>query len=167
MRKICELCDKPVKGQGFCSTHYQRFLRHGNADYCPRTDCGFENCVVKVNPNKGKLCAKHSALKQNRAYRKRNPEWVAAHELRRTARRLGLDPATVSKSFREHNRCCDICGTKIPDKRSNRMHLDHDHATGSFRGWLCGNCNTGIGRFKDNPELLRKAAAYLELVVPN
>lgn len=42
-------------------------------------------------------------------------------------------------------------------------HLDHDHTTGTFRGWLCKCCNPALGMFLDNPALLRRAAAYIEL----
>lgn len=41
------------------------------------------------------------------------------------------------------------------------MHVDHDHATGAIRGVLCLNCNQGIGKFGDDPDLLRRAAVYL------
>ncbi len=42
---------------------------------------------------------------------------------------------------------------------------DHDHITGEFRGWLCHQCNRGIGAFKDNLRKLRNALRYLEQYV--
>lgn len=28
--KTCDYCDRPSRAKGMCSTHYQRFLRHGD-----------------------------------------------------------------------------------------------------------------------------------------
>lgn len=53
---------------------------------------------------------------------------------------------------------CELCGDP-PGK--NRLALDHDHATGKFRGWLCMKCNTALGMLKDRIDLLHKAIAYL------
>ena len=39
---------------------------------------------------------------------------------------------------------------------------DHDHASGFIRGRLCNQCNSGMGLMGDSPDLLRRAAAYLE-----
>lgn len=51
---------------------------------------------------------------------------------------------------------CEICG------EAGKICLDHCHAKGHFRGWLCNRCNLILGHAKDDPELLRKLAAYLE-----
>ena len=41
------------------------------------------------------------------------------------------------------------------------MHWDHDHETKEHRGWICGNCNTGIGKLGDNISGVQKALDYL------
>ncbi|MER7046317.1 endonuclease VII domain-containing protein [Streptomyces jumonjinensis] len=41
-------------------------------------------------------------------------------------------------------------------------HVDHCHKTGKVRGVLCFNCNSAIGKLGDNPDTVRRAAAYLE-----
>lgn len=53
---------------------------------------------------------------------------------------------------------CELCGSP-PGAR--RLHIDHDHTTGALRGLLCHGCNVGLGYFKDDPELLERAAEYL------
>lgn len=54
---------------------------------------------------------------------------------------------------------CHICGGVDKDRN---LAIDHCHQTGKMRGLLCMGCNTALGRFKDNPDLLRKAAEYIE-----
>lgn len=57
---------------------------------------------------------------------------------------------------------CPICGKVTIPGLTSKVVLDHCHKTGRVRGWICDSCNTGIGRFKDNQELLFKAIEYLE-----
>ena len=51
---------------------------------------------------------------------------------------------------------CAIC------RQAPAVHVDHDHATGTVRGLLCFPCNAAIGHLRDDPQIMRRAAAYLE-----
>lgn len=55
---------------------------------------------------------------------------------------------------------CAIC--KDPFSDAYKTQLDHCHDTGKVRGLLCINCNWLLGKSRDNPDLLREAAKYLE-----
>ena len=55
---------------------------------------------------------------------------------------------------------CQCCG------RISKLFLDHTHGTDAFRGWICRECNSGIGLLGDSAESLRKALAYLEGTPP-
>ena len=47
------------------------------------------------------------------------------------------------------------------------LHCDHDHGPEKFfRGWICFNCNSGIGQLGDSIAGLRQALAYLEQARP-
>ncbi|WP_245738497.1 endonuclease VII domain-containing protein [Streptomyces sparsogenes] len=41
-------------------------------------------------------------------------------------------------------------------------HVDHCHEKGRVRGVLCFSCNAALGQFKDRPDVIRRAATYLE-----
>ncbi len=53
------------------------------------------------------------------------------------------------------------CHPELPHF-SKGLCVDHDHKTGEIRGLLCDSCNNGLGRFKDNPEILASALSYLQ-----
>ncbi len=62
----------------------------------------------------------------------------------------------------QENRCA-ICN--IPrEQLTTDLALDHCHKTGKVRGLLCQKCNRGLGHFKDNIELIKKAINYLNKV---
>jgi hypothetical protein len=54
---------------------------------------------------------------------------------------------------------CKICGSPNSGERS--LAVDHCHRTQRIRGLLCSACNTGLGSFRDSPELLKSAIKYL------
>lgn len=55
---------------------------------------------------------------------------------------------------------CPIC-TKTTIVGLSKIVLDHCHKTGKVRGYLCESCNTGIGRFDDDPKLVEVAVSWL------
>ena len=52
---------------------------------------------------------------------------------------------------------CECCGDS-----TSTLHWDHDHETSKHRGWLCSNCNTGIGKLGDTLKGVQQAVDYLE-----
>ena len=58
---------------------------------------------------------------------------------------------------------CDCCGKNPQDQQYPKpICLDHNHKTGSFRGWLCDDCNLGIGKLGDDLEGVMRAVRFLE-----
>lgn len=57
---------------------------------------------------------------------------------------------------------CPICKKKTIPGVTSKVVLDHNHNTGKPRAWICDSCNTGLGRFKDNTEIMLNAIKYLE-----
>lgn len=56
---------------------------------------------------------------------------------------------------------CAIC-SKPQSDFTCKLALDHDHITKKVRGFLCKDCNIGIGLFKENSELFISAMSYLK-----
>jgi hypothetical protein len=56
---------------------------------------------------------------------------------------------------------CPVCQKRTIAGVTSKVVLDHDHSKGVGRGWICDSCNTGLGRFKDDPELLEHAMDYI------
>jgi hypothetical protein len=67
---------------------------------------------------------------------------------------------TIVELDRMMEKGCHICGYLFVDYGDATM--DHCHESGLFRGLLCRNCNSAIGMLQDDPQLLRKAAGYIE-----
>ena len=70
----------------------------------------------------------------------------------------GITIDDYDRMFDEQGGRCRICRSE-PSTR--RLDVDHDHDTGEVRGLLCSDCNSGIARFKHDPDRLAKAILYL------
>ena len=56
---------------------------------------------------------------------------------------LPINPLTIYPYPK--NNLCALCG-KLP--KSSRVHADHNHDTGVFRGWVCYRCNSMLGNME-------------------
>ncbi len=99
----------------------------------------------------------HSTLSR---VRRENPDLRERENDQRRVRRFGLAPGQYDEMLVAQSGVCAIC--QLPKRESGKgLHVDHDHVTGAVRALLCYACNTGLGSFKDSPELLEAAARYL------
>ena len=90
---------------------------------------------------------------------------VAVSHRESALKRYGLTVSEFEALWAEQGGHCAACNAAMTRRthRPDSVHVDHDHSTGAVRGLTCGMCNIGIGCFYDDPERLRRAAAYLEV----
>lgn len=94
---------------------------------------------------------------RSRANYRKKPEIRLRADLKQ---RYDMSLEDFKRLLAEQNGVCAICGQ--PETGSfSRLSVDHDHRDNSIRGLLCAACNAGIGRLKDDPNLVERAAAYL------
>lgn len=142
--------------------------------------CGMWRSPESVERQVAKLKTPE-ALAYNRAWIARNPDKVRERQRRYDAKRkddpkrieqkkhiarasslrlkYGITQEQYDEMVRRQNGLCAIC-EHAPIQKV--LVVDHDHKTGVIRGLLCDACNVGLGRFGDDPKLLRAALRYLE-----
>jgi hypothetical protein len=91
--------------------------------------------------------------KYEKERRKEKPEAFRAIQLKR---RYGMSLDDFDQMLKAQGGLCALCLTKPA------VDVDHCHSNGKVRALLCRACNLGLGMFSDKPEMLRKAASYIE-----
>ena len=105
------------------------------------------SCVECKRAHQQAPKARRAAHAHNRTLARKAQHWV----------RQGLPHPT-----HECPESCENPGCVTPLPYAMALHNDHDHVTGKFRGWLCVDCNTGIGKLGDTIEGLEAAIKYLK-----
>lgn len=136
---------------------------------------------TKVSPYRDKNRAYYVAnrdviLARSKAWRERNQDRrrlynrkrqideaakLADYKLRKTR---GISLAEHAELLDLQGGVCAICRRPETAARGGRVRLiavDHDHATGQVRGLLCNACNTALGLFGDDTEVMSAAIEYL------
>lgn len=93
------------------------------------------------------------------AWLEKNPEYKKQRKRLWDLGKKGLTPRDYDEMLAQQGNGCYLCGGG--PSRTPYLHIDHDHATGVVRGLLCDSCNLGLGKFRDNADVLRKAIDYL------
>lgn len=71
--------------------------------------------------------------------------------------------ATVEEITEAFTGFCQNPRCGVPEMEcKRRLCLDHDHETGKFRGWLCGECNKAAGLLRNSADTTFGLAEYLE-----
>lgn len=122
---------------------------------CP--DCGETKPLDeyhrnKRNKNGRNTYCKPCHLRRTREFIKRKYGNTRHYHLKQ---RFGIGADEVDQMIKDQGGICPIC------QKRPAVHVDHDHKTGKVRAILCEMCNGGLGQFRDNPETIRRAIAYL------
>jgi hypothetical protein len=152
---LCFICSHPRGDDGTqvrcrtCATwaiQYARQRRQKRVERVQCIDCG----EVREESAKTVRCLR--CVKHHRSIaRKSRRNKMAVYR--------GLSADEYNAMLERQGNQCAICGTPSTGRV---LCLDHCHATGKVRGLICNLCNFGLGKFKDNPESLRRAAQYIE-----
>jgi hypothetical protein len=152
------------KAMEYSKTHPGYFAEKGKAWYLANTERAKMQSAKYKMDNADKIKASYRAnadavKAQSALWRSQNPDKIQAW----LANNPGYGKAYSRQrkeeiAGRKRPKRCDIC-----KKSGLVLHYDHDHKTGLFRGWLCHNCNMGLGHAKDSISLLHKQANYLSI----
>ena len=143
--KRCSKCDEEKIENEFCR---QKSGKDGRAYWC--RDC---------------------ASKYRRAYRLANRFGLALVNTKTMAKERNYAPCitTVEEIQEAFTGLCHACG--VPEVECiHNFHMDHDHETGEFRGWLCGHCNKALGFMGDSLDRAMLLVEYLKratVLTPN
>ncbi len=75
--------------------------------------------------------------------------------------RYGITAEEADALLEKQGSVCAICQQAPNLNLRVPWHVDHNHVTDKVRGILCHQCNTGLGNFNDDPEILQRALDYL------
>ncbi len=137
-----------------CKSVYQREYKEKNREQVLVKGRESRRKWCKENPDKDKECSSR--------WRKRHPFGAKLVSIRHYAKKLGYANCTATEAEVEaaYTGKCDVCGVPA-EECTTSLHLDHDHFSGAFRGFLCGRCNRTLGMVGDSKETLIDLLHYL------
>ncbi len=159
MAIVCKHCEKPFKprrrDQRFCS----------RACKCDAYTISHKEQIALRKQKKY-----DEELPSRRFYgREKMRSYKANDELwsfKKRCREFGIDLDKALMALAVQHSICAVkgCGAGLvhTGPKNNRIHFDHDHVTGKFRGFICHKCNMALGMVEDSADRLRGLIQYLK-----
>lgn len=138
---------------------------HSSGRFGRQPQC--RDCVREKN-NRIRLSDPHRAQQQVLKSKRKKPEKYRAIARKYASKHnrdhmlkysYGITSEDYQKMLVSQGGKCRICARE--PNPGKHLHVDHNHTTQKIRALLCGNCNRGLGIFKDDRYLLQRAIEYL------
>jgi len=94
--------------------------------------------------------------------RSRSPEQLEKEKWAQIKHRYGLEKEDYERILGYQDNKCKVCDKEFDSNgKGTKLSIDHCHDSYEVRGFLCNNCNVGLGFFYDDPKILQSAIEYL------
>lgn len=183
----CKECTYDKARNRPCKKHGEIKLEDRTSSGQCRLCCFEKNSFQELNRKRNS--DRKTFNEKFRLKKEANPEWakgiykrmydnqIALHGLdsineRQKASKFGLSIEKYRQMFIDQNDLCAICSQpetrifkprdKTKEMKVMKLCVDHNHATGKVRKLLCHDCNTMIGKAKEDIQILESAINYLK-----
>lgn len=156
----CKECraQRRVIARGLCTACYQRLISYPKKKMSPEFVMA-ERIRSRKKAQQARQCPKKREKEKQAKAKYRASKGKDVERNGTLLRLYGITLEQYKQLETNQRGLCAVC--EKPEKFKRNLAVDHCHKTGKVRQLLCADCNTSIGKFEDNPELLEKAAAYL------
>lgn len=173
---VGQVCIGCGEFKNFSEYHFHAITKTGYRSKCKVCVAAYDAARATIKNERAKEAAKtaEGKIRNKNKYDRANaakalkPNYSEINK-RNNLRRYSLTLEEYQDKIESQSSCCALCGRSI-ESLTRGLHVDHDHkccppntSCGKcIRGLLCHGCNTGLGAFQDDINLLRKAIEYLQ-----
>lgn len=158
-----EACERPVVARQLCRAHYSRWYQVHRPPELRKPR------VPRLQPDGLWNCSRCKRNLPAEDFHKAHGSHTGRRQMCKICSRVisyGITRDQYLQMIEDQGGKCGICGN---DPGFKGWQIDHDHSCCNQRSGcgrcvrmlLCERCNHGLGHFKDDPEVLEKAAQYV------
>lgn len=150
-----------------CKKEYKKFYIENNKEKVALTTKNYNLKTRLIRQEWVKEDRINNPAKYKEYAKKGSSKNAAIIAIRKCIKKYGLTIEAYLVLIESCKNTCMICGLEETrnlgkDNKITRLSVDHCHLTNKVRGLLCFKCNLGLGKFKDDINLLQNAIDYLK-----